>query len=396
MKSTMVCVLLVLATPFTLSADHADSVDVSVPATSGKTLDVRLATGGDLVIDGWNGDSARVMVTHGKVQDGPSAGDDSTDVRVDSDGAGGLRVITAFRNPRNARASDLDVYINVPRHFNVRLSSAGGSVTIRGVEGEFRGLSMGGEYRLGDLRGKADLQTLGGDVVVRHSALSGRVSTNGGQVVLEDVTGGLQVESRGGAVRVSDKASVSSAAGAAAKPDPVVITSNGGPLDIDGAPNGADLRTEGGKVHVHRAGKFVKAVTAGGDIAIDQVDGKVDAYTRGGDIAVTLAGSGAPGSHAIQLHSEGGVLRLAVPPDLPMEVQAEIVYTRDSRRDYKIHSDFPLKIEESPDWDTSDGRPPRKVIRATGRIGAATQPIVLRTVNGDIYLTRGAAAAPNR
>jgi hypothetical protein len=393
MKSTLVWVLLVLAAPLAFSSDQ---FDVNLPAKYGQTLDVRLATGGDLIVDGESGDNARVSVTHGKVLDGPSAGDDSADVRVDSDGVGGVLVSTAFRNPRSNHSTDLSFYIQVPRHFNVRLSSAGGKVTLRGLEGEFRGLSRGGPYQLRDLRGKADLRTMGGDVVVRHSELSGTVSTNGGEVLLEDVTGGLHVESRGGAVRINDHASVSSAAGAAAKPDPVVITSNGGPLDVDWAPNGADLRTEGGKMHVHRAGKFVKAWTGGGDIVIDQVDGRVDTLTRGGDITVTLAGSGAPGSHAAQLHSEGGVLRLAVPPDLPMDVKAEIVYTRDSRRDYKIHSDFPLKIEESPDWDTSGGGPPRKSIRATGRTGAATQQIYLRTRNGDIYLTRGEAAAPNR
>lgn len=42
------------------------------------------------------------------------------------------------------------------------------------------------------------------------------------------------------------------------------------------------------------------------------------------DITVTPTGSGAPGSHAVQMHSEGGVLRLAVPPDLPMDIKAEI------------------------------------------------------------------------
>jgi hypothetical protein len=100
-----------------------------------------------------------------------------------------------------------------------------------------------------------------------------------------------------------------------------------------------------------------------------------------------VAGDGPPGSHAVHLVSNAGELRLAVPANLPMDIDVQLFYTRDSKRSYRVHSDFPLKIDESAEWDTSHGSP-RKLIHATGRQGAATQRIELRTINGDVYITR--------
>jgi DUF4097 and DUF4098 domain-containing protein YvlB len=382
MQSILLCTLLALIA-FPLAA-VADRIERQVPVTAGGTFDVDLKTGGTLTIRGADDGMAEVTVER-----------DESDVAhtevVIEPTSGGLRLATRYLGNRHTtHASDLRIEVRLPQRFNVHLRSAGGAIHLEGLEGEFKGVSQGGKLELTELRGSADLVTMGGDIDVSRSHLSGKVSTNGGKVVVDRVGGGLQAQSLGGQVTRHDGGSAGSAAagGGSGSGDPVVMSSMGGRLEVEAAPNGADLKTMGGKVHVRQADKFVKAVTMGGDIVIDRVDGRVDATTMAGDVTVTVTGDGAvAGSHAVRLSSNTGELRLTVPADLPVDIDVELYRTRDSRRDYHVHSDFPLKIEESADWDTSQGSP-RKLIHATGRQGAATQRIELRTINGDVYITR--------
>ncbi len=381
MQSALLCALLAFIA-FPLAA-VADRIERQVPVTSGGTFDVDLKTGGILTIRGGGDGTAEVTVER-------DASDVAqTDVVIEPT-SGGLRLVTRYLGNHTTYSSDLRIEVRLPQRFNVHLHSAGGAIHLEGLEGDFKGVSLGGKLELTELRGSADLKTLGGDIDVSHSYLSGKVSTNGGNVVVDHVGGGLQAHSLGGQVTNHDNGSAGPAAagGGSGSGDPVVMSSMGGQLEVEAAPNGADLKTMGGKVHVRQADKFVKAVTMGGDVVIDRVDRRVDATTMAGDVTVTVTGDGAvAGSHAVRLSSNSGALRLTVPADLPVDIDVELYYTRDSRRDYHVHSDFPLKIEESADWDTSHGSP-RKLIHATGRQGAATQRIELRTINGDVYITR--------
>ena len=364
----------------------AERIDKQVPVTPGQTFDIDLKTGGSLTLHGTDGNTAYVTVER----------DDSdaavTEVVVEPTPAGGLRLATRFTASSSGAgttrtfSSNLRIEARLPRRFSVHLHSAGGDVHLDGLEGDFKGLSMGGKLDLANLRGTAELKTLGGDIQVTSSNLSGRVDTNGGKVDLDHVEGGLQARSLGGQVtRRNTVGAKEPAAGSAG--DAVVMSSMGGQVHVDEAPNGADLKTMGGNVVVRSASRFVKAETMGGDIRIERIDGRVDATTMAGDVTVTVAGDGPPGSHAVHITSNSGELRLAVPANLPMDIDVELFYTRDSRRDYHVHSDFPLKIEESAEWDTAHGAP-RKLIHATGRQGAATQRVELRTINGDVYITR--------
>jgi DUF4097 and DUF4098 domain-containing protein YvlB len=358
----------------------ADRIAKQVPVTAGQTFEIDLKTGGSLAIHGTDGSTADVTVER---DDSDIAG---TEVVVEPTASGGVRLATHFVGHKTTYSANLRVEVRLPRRFSVQLHSAGGVVHLDGLEGDFKGLSMGGKLELDNLRGTADLKTLGGDIQVTNSQLSGKVSTNGGNVVLDGVEGGLQGHSLGGQVtRHNVRGGKEPAAGSAA--DAVVMSSMGGQLKVDEAPAGAELKTMGGNVLVRSANRFVKALTMGGDILIEHVDGRVDATTMAGDVTVTVAGDGPPGSHAVHLVSNAGELRVAVPANLPMDIDVQLFYTRDSKRSYRVHSDFPLKIEESAEWDTSHGSP-RKLIHATGRQGAATQRIELRTINGDVYITR--------
>ena len=85
----------------------------------------------------------------------------------------------------------------------------------------------------------------------------------------------------------------------------------------------------------------------------------------------------------------GGDVSLTVPEGLSMDIDIKLAYTRRSRQDFEIVSDFDIEIEETDDWE----RPrlvgtPKKYIYGKGVVAGGKNKIVLRTTNGDIYLRK--------
>jgi DUF4097 and DUF4098 domain-containing protein YvlB len=188
--------------------------------------------------------------------------------------------------------------------------------------------------------------------------------------------------------------------------DEVHISTMGGNIEVDDAPSGADVQTMGGNISIRSASKFVKAktmggsieigqangtvnvTTMGGDIQIDSVDGTVQATTMAGDINVTLVGDPEKRDRAAKLKSMSGDVALTVPSSLSMGVDITLAYTRESSRDYKIISDFPIQLDSTKEWDHSQGSP-RKYIYGTGTIAGGKNKLKIETVNGDVYLKKG-------
>jgi beta-lactamase regulating signal transducer with metallopeptidase domain len=156
----------------------------SVPVKTGGTLTLDLDTGGDIDITA--GDESTVSVT------GSIGGRDwqGTTVSLDSKGDD-ARLVTRYDGHSRQQSFDNSFSIKVPKRYNVRITSAGGGVSINGVDGSFTGSTGGGEIRIVGANGSADLSTGGGDVRVSKSHLDGNIETGGGNVRFTDVTGGL-------------------------------------------------------------------------------------------------------------------------------------------------------------------------------------------------------------
>jgi len=156
----------------------------SVPVKAGGTLTLDLDTGGDIDITA--GDESTVSVT------GSIGGRDwqqttvSLDVK-DND----AKLVTRYVGHSRSQSFDNSFSIKVPKSYNVRIHSAGGGVSISGVDGSFKGTTGGGEIRIDGANGIAELSTGGGDVRVSKSHLDGNIATGGGTVKFSDVTGGL-------------------------------------------------------------------------------------------------------------------------------------------------------------------------------------------------------------
>ena len=340
--------------------------------SSGKLLNINLKSGGSLDIQGWKKEKALVDVGFRNC--------DPEDFDFDIiENIAGISVKSDYRH--RVRNSSMMVIIKIPQKFNIKLKTAGGSVSIQNVEGEINGSSGGGSLKFSHLTGEINFSTGGGSVKIKDSELDGRVSTGGGKVLVENVVGDIKASSGGGNVvyrnvKTPDKT----------YPEDVVYIRNaGGKLNVKDAPAGADVRTGGGDIHIPSAKGYVKASTGGGDIIIDEVDGWVSAGTGAGDVEITMTGNAEEGKRDVSVSTGSGDVTLYVPKNLSMQVDIELAYTKKSSRNYKIKTDFYIQEEQTDEWDYDQGSP-RKYIFGKAIIKGGNNLIKIRTVNGDVIL----------
>jgi beta-lactamase regulating signal transducer with metallopeptidase domain len=398
---------------------------LSVPARSAGTLILDLRTGGNVVISGWDKPQVLVRASLG--------GRDWRVTRVNlTPENGDARLETDFTVRGNNQSSRHTFEISVPRNYNVRLSSSGGSLSITGVDGRFTGHTGGGEINIEKAGGEAHIQTGGGDIYIHDSRLSGSVSTGGGLVRIIANTGDLDgssgsgpvihsssgatvtrengvgggansytiqsgsgagsgkgiatvsASSSGGGVTtttyVSDGLGKTSAFGASG----ITMNSAGGALSLAAAPDGARVTTGGGSIRIGPSGGQVYARTGGGPIDIGPASGSVEAQTGAGDVTIELTG---PGAHSVDVTSGKGQVELVVPRDLDASLELETAYTNNLGHKTRIVSDVPLQTTETATWDDSEGTP-RRYVRARQTVGRGGGVIRVRTVNGDIIINR--------
>lgn len=175
-----------------VSPPRASSFDTTVAVMSATSLALDLRTGGSVKITGGADRILRVHVT----DDGRPCDDCRVELEHTSEG---IQLRSHRASPAGAPAP-LRFEIEVPQHFDVDLSSAGGEVQIEGVDGTIKGRTESGALTLRRLSGSVDLETLRGDVTLRESYVSGRVRTVGGKVLMEDVTGAVEGSTQDGRV----------------------------------------------------------------------------------------------------------------------------------------------------------------------------------------------------
>lgn len=366
---------------------------LTAAADKNGTEEFRMSSGGELVLDLKTGATVEITGTGGstvsvsyEMECTPEC-----DIAFEEDGDR-LSVTTRYATSTRNQSSNVDLRIEVPRRFDLKLNSMGGGLSIDGVEGKFTGKTMGGEIVLHDVWGEAGLKTMGGKITLTDSELDGSLETMGGEVLFENVVGDVRGKSMGGNVRYKNVQRRDGQLGSPARTggdldastsETVQISTMGGAIEIDEAREGADVHTMGGNIEIRDADRFVRAKTMGGDILIDAVDGWVEAITMGGDVDVIVTGSGGD----VKLVSKSGDITLHVPSGFSMELDLEIAYTRNSQQDFKIDTPYTLQHSVSDDWDREEGSP-RKFIRAKGSTGGANS-VRIETVNGNITVAEG-------
>lgn len=384
---------------------------LSVPAKSGGTLSLDLSTGGQVIIASWGRSEIGVQAS--------LSGRDWKNTRVSlKPTATGAELESAYAASSGSHSSRNVFEINVPRKYNVQLRSAGGSLSLTGLNGTFSGHTGGGDITISRTTGEADIKTGGGEVHVTDSHLNGTVSTGGGTVRIEGVTGDFKGYSGGGPVIVSkgggttvtraggvniiamgsgsgsgsglratavSAMSSNGASTASASPGgAVTVSTAGGALSIPAAPSGARITTGGGPVTVGPSAGNLYVSTGGGRIDVGPASGSVSANTGAGDVTIELQG---PARHSVGVSSGNGKVTLLVPANLSAQLDLETAYTNNLGHKTRIISDFPVQITETPTWDNRQGTP-RKYVRVHQSVGQGGGVIRVRTVNGDILLQR--------
>jgi len=341
-----------------------------IPARPGGTLTLDLRTGGEVRVQGWDRDEVWVKAD--------LRGRDRARTRVEIAATRAGAEVRSWQQGEPSRYSTSHAFeVRVPRRYDVRISSGGGGIRIADVEGTFTGETRGGELSLERVRGRADLHTLGGGVTVLDSRLDGRVWTGGGEVRLHRVSGGLR------AGREGDVEGAGSFGGGAG---PVVISTPGGPITVEDAPNGARLTTGGGAIRVRSAAGRVEATTGAGAVQVDALDGAAVLRTGAGAVTLTLVGDTRRGDHGVDIRSGTGAVTLTIPAGMGASIDVETGYTRAHGRAVRIETDLPLRRSGSAAWETIPRGTARKHVRASGTVGDGRHRILIRTVNGDVRI----------
>lgn len=297
-----------------------------------------------------------------------------------------------------------DFRIQVPKSFNLDVTTRGGDLNVRGVGGEIRLNTAGGDMTLSRVGGPIDVSTSGGDVSISDSKRSVNVRTAGGDIDLRNVGGRISARTSGGDVTLkgsADRVELETAGGDIVVYEAggaVIAQTAGGDIEIKGARGGVAVRTSGGDIEAqdiagpleartaggdiegHGIGGSVSARTAGGGIELRGVQGGVVGKTAGGDVEVEITLEDFTKPHAVELQTAGGEIALYIPEKLPATIVAEIKI-RERWSDYNIYSDFPLTISRDEENGTT-------ILRARGDINGGGDAIDLRTVNGSIYIKK--------
>src|SRR5262245_6260421 len=368
----LVASFVAFAFPVAVSATDTSATREFKVAAGGK-LTLQLDAGGAVKITGTGGSS--VTVTY-RMYCSPEC-----QVKVDQSGSD-VRVENKYTGSSQHQNSEGEFDIRVPSRDDVALDSMGGGLEIDGVTGAFTGETKGGEIVLHDVEGEAKLRTMGGEIRVTDSTLDGSVHTMGGPVTIENLTGDLKGSSMGGDVRYKNVRRTDGKVASPTKsgdsdlsevtPETVQISTMGGDINTEDAENGADVMTMGGDITVKNARRFVRAKTMGGDIAIGSVDGWVQATTMGGNLDVTVTGGGGD----VTLTSMSGTVVLRVPPGFGMNLELEIAFTKNSRKEYTIAAPGSGSPTTTPDWDYDQGTP-RKYIRKTAAVNGGGHKVIV-------------------
>lgn len=139
---------------------------------------------------------------------------------------------------------EIDLTIRVPRAYNVKLETAGGSITLASLQGKADGRTSGGSIVVRDVEGPVTMETSGGDVRAEGIAGDMRLETSGGMITVRQCRGVLDANTSGGDIEISGvEGSVSA-------------ETSGGDIDIRIAPQTAatiDASTSGGDITIRAA-----------------------------------------------------------------------------------------------------------------------------------------------
>lgn len=275
------------------------------------------------------------------------------------------------------------LYVNIPKSFNVDVSTAGGNIEMDDLNGRATLATAGGDITAGNIGGQARLETGGGHISVKNVAGGLIATTGGGHITAGAIGGNAVLHTSGGHIRVASVEGVAH------------LETGGGNVTL--AHSGAELvaQTGGGQIEVGEAGGLVRARTGGGGIRVVRLSGPTNLQSTDGSIYLTQVDSAVRASTSAggitawfvapvkspstcELQSDDGDIVVYIPRQLPITIDAQIQRGDDHR--VIFDPSFPLKVS----YDDSASGP--RSVRAEGELNGGGEVLRLRTVAGNIHV----------
>lgn len=276
-----------------------------------------------------------------------------------------------------------DVTVNGRIKGNVALGTSGGDIEVEAVEGDVTTATSGGDIEVGKIEGNVSVKTSGGDVKALEVIGDAKLATSGGDIEAGNVKGELQASTAGGDITIGsvEKGLTASTAGGDVTIEDVGgdarVSTAGGDIIVGKVSGSASLKTAGGDIELLGATGAVEVKTAGGDIECNKVTGSLEAATAGGDISAELNPTG---ERANRLETQGGDIRIVIPSDANVTIDARIKIRRGwgGDEEYDITSDFPAASHQKD----------KKLVQGRYVVGSGGATITLETVNGNIEIRK--------
>jgi hypothetical protein len=277
----------------------------------------------------------------------------------------------------------LTVEVNVPRNFNLDVSTGGGNIEAEDIIGSAMLATSGGNIVMANVGGAAHLSTDGGHITVRNVAGALAASTGGGHITTGTIAGNAILHTDGGHIRVASVegvAHVSTGGGNVSvehSGSQLVAETNGGQIEVGETAGLVQAKTGGGGIRVVRLSGPTNLETSGGSIYLTEVDSAVKASTGAGAITAWFVTPGKmPGQ--CELQSGEGDIVVYIPRQLPVTIDAQV----QSGDEHHVIFDpaFPVKISREAAANGDEW------IRTEGALNGGGEVIRLRTVAGNIHV----------
>ncbi len=273
------------------------------------------------------------------------------------------------------------IYINVPKNYNVDVSTGGGNIEADDLNGRATFSTAGGNITAGNVGGPAHLETGGGHISVKNVSGALIANTGGGHITTGSIGGNAQLHTSGGHIRAGSVQGIAR------------LDTGGGNITLEHSGTELVAETAGGQIKVGEASGLVRAKTGGGGIRVVRLSGPTNLESVGGSIYLTQVDSAVKASSstggitawfvtpakqhgACELESNDGDIVVYLPRELPVTIDAQIQMGDDHR--VMFDPAFPLKVSYD---DSAKGS---RTVHAEGALNGGGEVLRLRTVTGNI------------
>lgn len=197
------------------------------------------------------------------------------------------RTKKGFNDWRNSLSISFKIY--GPAKMDTDLKTSGGSISLKGLEGNQEFATSGGSLKVEGIKGDIDGATSGGSINISGSEGKIELATSGGSISASNCKGDID------------------------------LATSGGSLKLDNLEGTIDAKTSGGSVSGSNVKGELKTGTSGGSIRLSGLSCSIDAGTSGGSMDISIVELG----NYVKLHNSAGTINVTLPAGKGMNLDLE-------------------------------------------------------------------------